>query len=473
MFNLHGNKFRVGLAIAAFLGSTFSVFAEVEPLVMPAPFEPTPVEQVKSPVEQVKSPVEQVKSPVEQVKSPVEQVKSPVEQVKSPVEQVKLKESETIDGKPFVLPIPADLLKNKTKPVDDQVPPPIFSPTSIIPGDKDNVLKDSIAKPFSEIKTNEPGVVPGSVSLEAKDATSEYLGSERNGKSYKLEGLFLTGEYLLVKPRRDAFDFAITSSDRLGVINGNLNSLDYQTRSAFRVGLGYQFADGWDASVNYFYLHSSASSALAAPNGGTLYATLTNNTFDDVSTASAMGNLNMNVIDLDVGRTYRAADNLNFRFTGGGRVTWIEQQFSAIYNGGTLGAVNDFVSSPVNFTGAGLTAGGEGTYALNKHFGLYARGKVALLSGTFNNNLTETNGNGTTTFYNISNKYHEIVPVLETGVGAVLTKDHMHFKIGYELYNYFNMVDSLDFQSLSFGKASKRLSDLSLEALSIQFGLTF
>ncbi|NBS91176.1 hypothetical protein EBS67_14440 [bacterium] len=436
MFNLNGKKFKAGLAIAAFLGSTFSVLAEVEPLIMPAPLEPVPVEQIKA-----------------------------------PVEQVKLKDTETKDGKPFVLPIPADLLKNKSKATDDPVPPPIAPPTSIIPGDKDNVLKNSIAIPVSEIKTVESGVASGSI--EAKEATSEYLESERNGKSYRLEGLFMTGEYLLVKPRRDAFDFAITSSDRLGVINGNLNSLDWDTRSAFRVGIGYQFADGWDASVNYFYLHSSASSSLSAPNGGALYATLTNNTFDDVSTASAMGNLDMNVIDIDVARTYRAADNLNFRFTGGGRVTWIEQQFSAIYNGGTLGAVNDFVSSPVNFTGAGLTAGGEGTYALNKHFGLYARGKVALLSGTFNNNLTETNGNGATTFYNISNKYHEIVPVLETGVGAVLTKDHMHFKVGYELYNYFNMVDSLDFQSLSFGKASKRLSDLSLEALSIQFGLTF
>jgi len=436
MFNLNGKKFKAGLAIAAFLGSTFSVLAEVEPLIMPAPLEPVPVEQIKA-----------------------------------PVEQVKLKDTETKDGKPFVLPIPADLLKNKSKATDDPAPPPIAPPTSIIPGDKDNVLKNSIAIPVSEIKTVESGVVSGSI--EAKEATSEYLESERNGKSYRLEGLFMTGEYLLVKPRRDAFDFAITSSDRLGVINGNLNSLDWDTRSAFRVGIGYQFADGWDASVNYFYLHSSASSSLSAPNGGALYATLTNNTFDDVSTASAMGNLDMNVIDIDVARTYRAADNLNFRFTGGGRVTWIEQQFSAIYNGGTLGAVNDFVSSPVNFTGAGLTAGGEGTYALNKHFGLYARGKVALLSGTFNNNLTETNGNGATTFYNISNKYHEIVPVLETGVGAVLTKDHMHFKVGYELYNYFNMVDSLDFQSLSFGKASKRLSDLSLEALSIQFGLTF
>ncbi len=436
MFNLNGKKFKAGLAIAAFLGSTFSVLAEVEPLIMPAPLEPVPVEQIKA-----------------------------------PVEQVKLKDTENKDGKPFVLPIPADLLKNKSKATDDPVPPPIAPPTSIIPGDKDNVLKNSIAIPVSEIKTVESGVASGSI--EAKEATSEYLESERNGKSYRLEGLFMTGEYLLVKPRRDAFDFAITSSDRLGVINGNLNSLDWDTRSAFRVGIGYQFADGWDASVNYFYLHSSASSSLSAPNGGALYATLTNNTFDDVSTASAMGNLDMNVIDIDVARTYRAADNLNFRFTGGGRVTWIEQQFSAIYNGGTLGAVNDFVSSPVNFTGAGLTAGGEGTYALNKHFGLYARGKVALLSGTFNNNLTETNGNGATTFYNISNKYQEIVPVLETGVGAVLTKDHMHFKVGYELYNYFNMVDSLDFQSLSFGKASKRLSDLSLEALSIQFGLTF
>jgi hypothetical protein len=49
----------------------------------------------------------------------------------------------------------------------------------------------------------------------------------------------------------------------------------------------------------------------------------------------------------------------------------------------------------------------------------------------------------------------------------------MHLKIGYELVNYFNMVDSLDFQSLSFGKISRRMSDLSLEMLMIEFGLTF
>ena len=158
MFNLHGKKFRVGLSIAAFFGSTFSVFAEVEPLIMPAPVETVPVEQIKS-----------------------------------PVEQVKLKDTETSDGKPFVLPIPSDLLKNKSKPTDDLAPPPIAPPISIIPGDKDNVLKNSIAKPVSEIKIVETGVTAGSI--ETKEATTEYLESERNGKSYKLEGLFMTGEY--------------------------------------------------------------------------------------------------------------------------------------------------------------------------------------------------------------------------------------------------------------------------------------
>ena len=154
MFNLHGEKFRVGLAIAAFFGSTFSDFAEVEPLIMPAPFEAVPAEKVKS----------------------------AVEQIKPPVEQVKLKDSETTDGKPFVLPIPSDLLKNKSKPTDELVPPPIAPPISIIPGDKDNVLKNSIAKPVSEIKTVETGVTAGSI--ESKDVTSEYLETERNGKSY-------------------------------------------------------------------------------------------------------------------------------------------------------------------------------------------------------------------------------------------------------------------------------------------------
>ena len=164
MFNLNGKKFKAGLAIAAFLGSTFSVLAEVEPLIMPAPLEPVPVEQIKA-----------------------------------PVEQVKLKDTENKDGKPFVLPIPADLLKNKSKATDDPAPPPIAPPTSIIPGDKDNVLKNSIAIPVSEIKTVESGVASGSI--ESKEATSEYLESERNCKSYRLEGLFMTGEYLLVKPR--------------------------------------------------------------------------------------------------------------------------------------------------------------------------------------------------------------------------------------------------------------------------------
>jgi len=422
---------KVGLAIGSFLGTAIASFAEVEPLELPAP-----------------------------------------------PSEVKSKKVENISDKPFVLPVPPDLLNNKSASEVDQAPLPILPPVSIIPGDKNNVLKDSIAKPFSikkesEVKESTPENAAKFEIMESKDTSKEFNESESHGKSYRAEGLFINGEYLLIKPRRDAFDFAITSNDRVGVVNGELNSLDWKTQSGFRVALGYQFEDGWDATVSYFYLHSSAASSLTAPAGGSLYATLTNNTFDDVSSASAMGNLDMNVIDLDLGRSFKVAENLNLRLTGGGRVAWIEQQFSAIYNGGSLGAINDFVSSPVNFTGAGITAAGEGTYALTKHFGIYARGKVALLSGTFNNNLTETNGNGATTFYNIQNKYQEIVPVLETGIGAVVTKDHLHFKVGYELYNYFNMVDSLDFQSLSFGKVSKRFSDLSLEALTIQVGLTF
>lgn len=305
------------------------------------------------------------------------------------------------------------------------------------------------------------------------EISREMASAGSSGKGYMLEGLYLLGDYYLVRPRRQANDFAISSNQRLGVVDGQTQYMSWNTESGFKVTGGYQFQSGWDLSVGYFYVHSSGNSTAVAPAGGALYATLTNNTFDDVSSATATGNLDYNFIDIEAGRTIQPTENLHLRVTAGGRIAWIDQQFSAIYNGGSMAALNDFVSSPVHFSGAGPTVGAEGVWDVNQYFGFYGRGKGGILSGSFKSSLTETNNNGEVTFYNVTDKYDGLVPVVEVGIGGIIRKDHMHLKIGYELVNYFNMVDSLDFQSLSFGKISRRMSDLSLEMLMIEFGLTF
>ena len=40
--------------------------------------------------------------------------------------------------------------------------------------------------------------------------------------------------------------------------------------------------------------------------------------------------------------------------------------------------------------------------------------------------------------------------------------------VGYDLANWFNMTDSLDFPSTNIGKPERRTSDLMLEGLSVQ-----
>ncbi|MSR33051.1 MAG: hypothetical protein EXR99_16300 [Gemmataceae bacterium] len=305
-----------------------------------------------------------------------------------------------------------------------------------------------------------------------KELAKEMAHAEES-EPYRLKGFYMAADYYLARPRRDALDFAIVSNSPLGVVSGYTQSLYLETRSGFKFTMGKVLRDGWDINLSYFYLHSSDNQTINAPPRGALYSTLSNNTFDDVASATAMANLNYNVIDIDASREFQPAENFLLRVIGGGRFAWIDQNFSAIYNGGSLGATNDFVSSPVYFSGAGLTAGAEGTWACTEHFGLYGRAKGGILAGQFRNFLTETNNNGEVTFYNLVDKYQELVPVMELGAGLIIKKDHLHLKIGYELVNYFNMVNSLDFQALSFGKITRRMSDLSLEMLLIQGGITF
>jgi hypothetical protein len=290
------------------------------------------------------------------------------------------------------------------------------------------------------------------------------------------KGLFFIGDYLLLKPRRDALDFAVLSSDTSAAPSGTVQSLDWQTRSGFRFGTGYQLPnEPWRISVDYTYLHSSDGRTVTSPPGGQLFATLTRGGgVDDVQSASATANIDYNVIDLDVTRLLAVSPSLDVQLFGGGRFAWIDQKFSAIYNGGTLGAINDFVSSPVYFHGAGLSAGAQATWKIWHGFGLYGRFRSSLLSGHFRNFLTETNDNGAVTIVNVNETFRQMVPVLELGMGVAWQSDHVRVSAGYEMINWFNMVDSLDFPgSTNIGKVGRRTSDLSLEGLALRVAFLF
>jgi hypothetical protein len=288
-------------------------------------------------------------------------------------------------------------------------------------------------------------------------------------------GLAFSADYLFLKARRNALDFAI-ASDHVDIPSGTLESLDWDSRSAFRFGAAYQLpADHWWIGATWTYFHSQDTRLLTSPPGGTLFATLTHaGGIDDVSTAFGASNIDYNVIDLDLSRKIEVANSLDLKLFGGGRFAWIDQKLDVTYNGGSLNAVNDHVSSPVFFRGAGLTVGGEGFWNVYRGAGLFAKVRGSLLSGQFRSLLTENNNNGLNTLVNVREKYYEIVPVTEIGLGIGYNGERLSLSVGYELSNWFNMVNSPDFPDGSgIGKLGRRSSDLTLEGLAVRLGLAF
>src|SRR5579883_2418038 len=215
-------------------------------------------------------------------------------------------------------------------------------------------------------------------------------------------GLFGRAEYLLLRPRRGAFDFALADPARNLIPAGPVESLNYGLRSGLRAALGYQLpGGGWDVLFGYTYLRSGAGQSIAAPTGGVLYPTLTRPGLTDYAdTASATASLEYNVYDLEIGRRFRVDERLTGRVFGGVRWVTVRQDFVANYNG--QDARDAQVRTKANFDGFGPVVGGEGALALYRGFHVYARGSAGLLTGRLDDPLSETNDGGATQYANLS-----------------------------------------------------------------------
>jgi hypothetical protein len=345
-----------------------------------------------------------------------------------------------------------------------ELPPAPDRPAALTPGAADRKLPTDLDLTPAPVPTDAP-------TIHSTDChTTPAEEAERGWAS----GLFFDADYLLIKPRRNALDYAVVAPNRDQIPSGSVESLEWELRSAFRFGLGYELANSWRLGVHYTYLHSTDSATVNAPAGGAVYATLTRaGTFDQVATATATANLNYNVIDVEASKFAALCDSLGLNVFGGARVAWIDQKFSATYNGGPFGANNATVDTPVFFEGAGLTLGAEAVWKIYRGLGLYGRARGSLLSGRFRNFLTETNNNGQNVIVDVRERYYQLVPVLELGAGVSFQTEHVYVGIGYDVANWFNMTDSLDFPSTNIGKPERRTSDLMLEGLSVRLGVIF
>lgn len=299
---------------------------------------------------------------------------------------------------------------------------------------------------------------------------TECIIPELHGRSEG--GVFVYGEYLLLRPRRTALDFAIVDPTDDLTPQGSIESVDWDTRSGFRVGGSVLRINHWDFSVAYTYLHSTGSNLVAAPPGGTVFATASSSlAISEVDAALATANLDYDVLDFFASRSlHRWAHGETFVDVGG-RVAWIDQKFQATYDGET--STGTFLSSPVNFDGVGLRLGGRSEWNLCSCLVGYARAGASLVAGTFDVGFSETDGG--VVVADVGETYDDVIPVVDLAVGCRWEYRSLWLGVSYEVVQWFDLVNSPDLSSSFFtpGKLSRRTSDLNLSGLGVQLGWNY
>jgi hypothetical protein len=120
-------------------------------------------------------------------------------------------------------------------------------------------------------------------------------------------------------------------------INGRVLEMDYMYRSGFQLGLGLlSDFDNWDTFAQYTWLRSHQDTSAGAPQSGSIlpFWGHPSNVFisSAVSVASGHWFLSLDVLDLELARSYYVGTRLTFRPYFAGRAAWIKQKFTAIYD---------------------------------------------------------------------------------------------------------------------------------------------
>ena len=191
---------------------------------------------------------------------------------------------------------------------------------------------------------------------------------------------------------------------------------DFDWDWGFKAGIGYNTTcDGWDFGVVWTWYRGKAFdhveaepddnrvllplwSAYAPLQGHVLYATDIENHWK----------INMNLIDIELGREYWTSKYLTLRPFVGVRVAYLNQDYCIEHKGGSWSANTSIVGPGItqlawnnevqlenDFKGAGLRAGLDTLWNLGCGWGIYGNFALSIIYGHFHFEVDETNRRAT------------------------------------------------------------------------------
>jgi hypothetical protein len=187
------------------------------------------------------------------------------------------------------------------------------------------------------------------------------------------------------------------------LIDAKYKNPDFSWDFGFKLGIGYNTThDGWDIGAVWTHFRNSSHTKLAADlndnntllplwsafapstgGGGVLWATSIDSNWK----------LNLDFVDIDLGRQFWTSKYLTMRPHIGLRLAWIKQEYEITASGGSWAssgtpfltqAFNDIVDIDQKFHGVGLRGGVDTVWTFGRGWGLYGDFSVGIVYGRFN-----------------------------------------------------------------------------------------
>ncbi len=253
-------------------------------------------------------------------------------------------------------------------------------------------------------------------SLCANDLPPSHQGKEATGfvnpsSRFQVENgwnIFLNTEFLWWVAKEDTLYFAQSGySNQLtsvvppnGTIDfrGHLQRVTPDWSPGFRIGLGGNMEyDDWDIFLNWTWFKSHGRHSAHAKHDRVLLVLWGHPDVDSPPDNSATGalsargvwNMHLNILDLELARSFWVGKRFSLRPFFGARAAWIDQSFKIRYNLTTTPITRARLKAESDFEGGGIRAGLDSRYALLGGWSFYGLASASMLYGHFNCDFRE------------------------------------------------------------------------------------
>jgi len=249
----------------------------------------------------------------------------------------------------------------------------------------------------------------------------------------------ITASFIYWTARTDGLGYAVSGYRSNADVNpgkGEVKHIDWDFHPGFKVGLGLGLGhDGWDIMAEYTWLYTSTdsdSTSQANLNESTLrplwYPGGPNNVSPStaITSARASYDIDLNVIDLELGRNFFVSRYLKIRPHFGLKGAWYDADYSVRYILDSDEAVEPNAYRTRfdhDYWGVGIRTGFDTAWHFTRSFSIVGEIALSGLWGQFDADRRDTDFNSnssdieTRVLLNTENQFHTLKPIMELFLG--------------------------------------------------------